>query len=151
MVATEFLDGLLACGTTTALVFGSHFAPAMDVLFTEAEARGLNITAGLVLSDRILREDLLCTPERALAESRDLIERWHGKGRLRYAVTPRFSLSASEAILAVCWNSCRTPRRPGRHLVHLAHQREPGRGRGGRRPVPRVAITTWTPTTGTAW
>ena len=41
-------------------------------------------------------------PGRALAESRDLIERWHGKGRLRYAVTPRFSLSASEEILAVC-------------------------------------------------
>ena len=102
VVAREFLDGLLSCGTTTALVFGSHFAPAVDVLFTEAEARGLNVTAGLVLSDRILREDLLCTPERALAESRDLIERWHGKSRLRYAVTPRFSLSASEEILAVC-------------------------------------------------
>ncbi len=101
-VATEFLDGLLACGTTTALVFGSHFAPAMDLLFTEAAARGLNVTAGLVLSDRILRDDLLCTPERALAESRELIERWHGKGRLRYAVTPRFSLSASEEILSVC-------------------------------------------------
>ena len=35
----------------------------MDVLFTEAETRGLNVTAGLVLSDRILREDLLCTPD----------------------------------------------------------------------------------------
>ncbi len=102
LVAREFLSGLLAGGTTTALVFGSHFAPAMDVLFTQAHARGLNVTAGLVLSDRVLREDLLCTPERALTESRDLIDRWHGKGRLRYAVTPRFSLSASENILAVC-------------------------------------------------
>ncbi len=101
-VAGEFLDGLLACGTTTALVFGSHFAPAMHLLFTEAETRGLNVTAGLVLSDRILREDLLSTPDRASAESRELIERWHGKGRLRYAVTPRFSLSASEEILSVC-------------------------------------------------
>ncbi len=102
MVAKEFLDGLLACGTTTALVFGSHFAPAMDLLFTEAEIRGLNVTAGLVLSDRILRADLLSTPDRALAESRELIQRWHGKGRLRFAVTPRFSLSASEEILSVC-------------------------------------------------
>jgi guanine deaminase len=102
LVAREFLSGLLTSGTTTALVFGSHFAPAMDVLFTRAHEIGLNVTAGLVLSDRVLREDLLCTPERALAESRDLIERWHGKGRLRYAVTPRFSLSASERILEVC-------------------------------------------------
>ncbi len=61
-MADEFLDGLLACGTTTALVFGSHFAAAMDVLFDGAAQRGLNITAGLVLSDRILRPDLLCTP-----------------------------------------------------------------------------------------
>ncbi len=101
-VAADFLDGLLSSGTTTALVFGSHFAPAMDVLFAGAEQRGLRITAGLVLSDRILRGDLLSTPERALAESRDLIQRWHGRGRLRYAVTPRFSLSASDAMLAVC-------------------------------------------------
>ena len=71
--------------------------------------RGLNVTAGLVLSDRILREDLLCTPDDALAECRDLIDRWHGKGRLRYAVTPRFSLSASEEMLDVCVRTaCRT-------------------------------------------
>ncbi len=102
VVAREFLDGLVSSGTTTALVFGSHFAPAVDILFAQAQARGLNVTAGLVLSDRVLREDLLCTPERALAESRELIERWHGKGSVRYAVTPRFSLSASDEILSVC-------------------------------------------------
>ena len=101
-VATEFLDGLLACGTITALVFGSHFAPAVDVLFAAAEQRGLNITAGLVVSDRILRPDLLCSPEQAAAESLKLIERWHGNDRLRFAVTPRFSLSASDEILSVC-------------------------------------------------
>ena len=101
-VAGEFLDGLLASGTTSALVFGSHFAAAMDELFTAAGERGLNITSGLVLSDRILRPDLLQSPERALADSADLIRRWHGRGRLRYAVTPRFSLSASDAMLDVC-------------------------------------------------
>ena len=94
-VAAEFLDGLLAAGTTSALVFGSHFAPAMDELFAAAEQRGLNITSGLVLSDRILRPDLLHSPQTALADSTELIGRWHGRGRLRYAVTPRFSLSAS--------------------------------------------------------
>ena len=31
-----------------------------------------------------------------------LIERWHGQGRSLYAVTPRFSLSASEGILDAC-------------------------------------------------
>jgi guanine deaminase len=101
-VAGEFLDGLLASGTTSALVFGSHFAPAMDELFGAAGQRGLNITSGLVLSDRILRPDLLNTPETALADSADLIGRWHDRGRLRYAVTPRFSLSASDDMLDVC-------------------------------------------------
>jgi guanine deaminase len=101
-VASEFLSGLLASGTTSALVFGSHFAAAMDELFTAAERQGLNITSGLVLSDRILRPDLLQTPKAALADSTDLIDRWHDRGRLRYAVTPRFSLSASNAMLDVC-------------------------------------------------
>ncbi len=101
-VASEFLDGLLASGTTSALVFGSHFPAAMDELFAAAEQRGLNITSGLVLSDRILRPDLLQSPQTALADSTALIGRWHGRGGLRYAVTPRFSLSASNKMLDVC-------------------------------------------------
>ena len=102
VIAAEFLDGLVAAGTTSALVFGSHFAPAMDELFGAAERRGLNITSGLVLSDRILRPDLLNSPQTALADSADLILRWHDRGRLRYAVTPRFSLSASDDMLDTC-------------------------------------------------
>ena len=101
-VAAEFLDGLIAAGTTSALVFGSHFAPAMDELFAAAERHGLNITSGLVLSDRILRRDLLNSPQTALTDSADLILRWHDRGRLRYAVTPRFSLSASDEMLDTC-------------------------------------------------
>ena len=108
-VAGEFLGGLVASGTTTALVFGSHFAGAMDALFTAATASGLRITAGQVLSDRVLPQALLTTPERARAEGGDLIERWHGQGRLRYAVTPRFSLSASEPLLEVCEELMATP------------------------------------------
>jgi guanine deaminase len=101
-VAAEFLDGLVTAGTTSALVFGSHFPAAMDELFSAAGRRGLNITSGLVLSDRILRPDLLNSAESALTDSADLILRWHDRGRLRYAVTPRFSLSASDEMLDVC-------------------------------------------------
>ena len=32
-VAAEFVDGLVRAGTTTALVFGAHFASAVDCLF----------------------------------------------------------------------------------------------------------------------
>jgi guanine deaminase len=98
-VATDFVSGLARAGTTTALVFGSHFATAVDALFTEATRVGLRVTSGLVLSDRILREELFTTPERAYAEGLELAKRWHGVGRTRYAVTPRFSLSCTEPLL----------------------------------------------------
>ena len=79
-VAGEFVSGLARAGTTTALVFGSHFPGAVDALFTEAARVGLRVTSGLVLSDRILREDLLTTSERAFSEGLDLAKRWHGVG-----------------------------------------------------------------------
>jgi guanine deaminase len=101
-VAVEFVDGLLRAGTTTALVFGAHFPAAVDLLFERAASVGLRIAAGLVVSDRLLRTELLTTPEQAYTEGVALAARWHGKDRLRYAVTPRFSLSASEAMLDAC-------------------------------------------------
>ncbi|GAA5512873.1 guanine deaminase [Deinococcus carri] len=101
-VAREFLSALRSNGTTTALVFGSHYASAMDIFFSEAAQTGLRVVAGQVVSDRLLRPELHTTPERAYAEGKALIERWHGVGRALYAVTPRFSLSASEGLLDAC-------------------------------------------------
>ncbi len=101
-VAREFLSGLAQAGTTTALVFGSHFAGAMDVFFQEARRSGLRTVAGQVVSDRLLRPELHTTPDLAYAGGKALIERWHGVGRSLYAVTPRFSLSASEGLLDAC-------------------------------------------------
>ncbi|GAA1870156.1 guanine deaminase [Brevibacterium marinum] len=99
-VAGEFLTGLTSAGTTSAMVFGSHFASAVDTLFSQAAEVGLRITSGLVTSDRILPEELLTSVERSVAESQDLIDRWHGTGHLRYAITPRFSFSAGQELLA---------------------------------------------------
>ena len=101
-VADEFLRNLVSCGTTAALVFGAHFAAAMEEFFSAAERSGLSISTGLVLSDRIVRPDLRCTPESGIAQSRTLVDRWHGVGRLRYAVTPRFSLFTTDKLLAGC-------------------------------------------------
>lgn len=101
-VAGEFVSQLLASGTTSAMVFGAHFASAMDAFFETAGRAGLRATSGLVVSDRILRADLLTTPQRSYDEGRALADTWHGVGRLRYAVTPRFALSASEAMLESC-------------------------------------------------
>jgi guanine deaminase len=101
-VATDFVAGLAGAGTTTALVFGAHFAPAVDALFAEADRVGLRITSGLVVSDRILRDDLFTSPTRAYDEGLTLARRWHGVRRSRYAVIPRFSLSCSDELLDSC-------------------------------------------------
>ena len=99
-VAGEFLTGLISAGTTSAMVFGSHFASAMDIFFSAASESGLRITSGLVTGDRNLPDALLTDVERSTEENQALIDRWHGKGRLRYAVTPRFSFSAGPELLA---------------------------------------------------
>ena len=99
VVARRFLRALARNGTTTALVFGAHQPGAQGAFFEEAEASGLRITSGLVLGDRLLRPDLEADPETCFAESEALINTWHQRGRLRYAVTPRFSLSCSEGVL----------------------------------------------------
>lgn len=97
-----FLRALASHGTTTALVFGAHFRAAMSEFFDAAQASGLRIISGLVLSDRLLRPELHITPERAYHESTALIERYHRRGLVRYAVTPRFAYSTSDAMLEVC-------------------------------------------------
>ncbi len=101
-VATQFVRRLAANGTTTALVFGSHFVGAQEALFAAALERGLRVASGLVVSDRNLLAELHTTPQAALESSRELIQRWHGRGLIRYAVTPRFSVSCSGEMLAVC-------------------------------------------------
>jgi guanine deaminase len=101
-MARAFVEALANAGTTTALVFGAHQLDATEALFAEADRVGLRITGGLVVSDRLLRADLLTTPTRAYDESLILAKRWHGVRRNRYAVTPRFSLSCTPELLDAC-------------------------------------------------
>ena len=101
-LARDFLRGLAANGTTTALVFGSHFAAAQSAFFEAAAESGLRIASGLVVSDRELLPELQVTPEEAYDATLGLARRWHGKGRLRYAVTPRFSVSCNDEMLEAC-------------------------------------------------
>ena len=100
--AQGFVRALAAHGTTTALVFGAHFASATASLFEAAAASGLRVVSGMVLSDRRLRPELHQSPEAAYRDSTNLIRRFHGQGRLLYAVTPRFALSTSDAMLEMC-------------------------------------------------
>jgi guanine deaminase len=103
-VAHEFLHSLASHGTTTALVFGSHFHAAMETFFDAAIASGLRIASGLVVSDRLLLPSLHLTPDEAYRQNRRLVQRYHHADNdgVIYCVTPRFALSASEPMLDVC-------------------------------------------------
>ncbi|MFI8483119.1 guanine deaminase [Pseudomonas sp. NPDC078700] len=90
-VAGIFLKELLRNGTTTALVFASVHKQSVDALFEASQALNLRMIAGKVLMDRNAPDYLTDTAESGYADSKELIQRWHGKGRLHYAVTPRFA------------------------------------------------------------
>jgi guanine deaminase len=94
-VAKFFLGELLRNGTTTALVFGTVHPGSVDAFFTEAQKRGLRMIAGKVLMDRNAPPELCDSPESGYSDSRNLIERWHGRDRLQYAITPRFAPTSS--------------------------------------------------------
>jgi guanine deaminase len=94
-VAKVFLRELLRNGTTSALVFATVHKTSVDALFEEAERLGMRLITGKVLMDRNAPPYLCDTPETGYDESKQLIADWHGKGRLAYAVTPRFAGSSS--------------------------------------------------------
>ncbi len=95
-IADRFLTELLRAGTTTALVFGTVHKSSVDAFFEACEAKELRMIAGKVMMDRNAPDYLTDTPESSYIDSKNLIKKWHNKGRLRYAVTPRFSPTCSE-------------------------------------------------------
>lgn len=99
-LASAFLDELLRHGTTSALVFATVHEGSVDALFEAALARDMRVVSGKVLMD-LGPDGLRDTPEQGRAESEALIARWRGRGRLGYAVTPRFALTSSDAQMAI--------------------------------------------------
>jgi guanine deaminase len=97
-VAGFFLDQLLAHGTTTALVFPTVHPGSVDALFEAALERNMRIVSGKVLMD-LSPPFLRDTATSAREDSEALIARWRGRGRLGYAVTPRFALTSTDAQL----------------------------------------------------
>ncbi len=94
-VASVFVDQMLANGTTTALVFGTVHPHSADAIFEAAAARDMRLIAGKVLMDCNCPAELQDDAAGGIAHSRELIEKWHGKGRLGYAITPRFALTST--------------------------------------------------------
>jgi len=100
-VAAFFLDELLRCGTTTAMVYCTVHPESVDAFFEESAQRGLRMAAGKVLMDRHCPDFLCDTAEGGARDSETLIGKWHKRGRQMYAITPRFAPTSSEAQLAL--------------------------------------------------
>ncbi|RKP50697.1 guanine deaminase [Trinickia fusca] len=100
--ANFFVDQLLACGTTTALVYCTVHKQSADALFSASEARNLRMIAGKVLMDRHCPEFLRDTAQSGYDDSAELIARWHGRGRQLYALTPRFAPTSTHEQLEAC-------------------------------------------------
>lgn len=99
-IAQFFVQQLLKNGTTTALVFCSVHTESVDALFEAAEQQQMCLIAGKVMMDRHAPEELCDTAESSYHDSKALIEKWHGKGRNLYAITPRFAPTSTPEQLA---------------------------------------------------
>jgi guanine deaminase len=98
--AEFFLDELARNGTTTAVAYCTAHPGSAEALFAAAHKRNVGMIAGNAVMNRNAPPGLLAPGPTAIADSRDLIRRWHGKGRQRYAVTPRFAITSTEEQLA---------------------------------------------------
>ncbi len=100
-IARLYLDEMVRHGTTTAATYCSVHKASAEALFAEAHSRNMLTITGKVMMDRNAPEGLRDTPQSAYDDTRTLIAGWHGKGRLLYAVTPRFAITSSPGQLEV--------------------------------------------------
>lgn len=94
--AEVFLDRLARHGTTAAVVFSTVHRRATEILFAAAERRSLALVTGKTMMDRNAPAALRDNPASGIRDSEALIERWHRRERLRYAITVRFAVTSSE-------------------------------------------------------
>jgi len=98
-VADVFLAETLRAGTTTAAVYCTVHPESAVGFFRAAEKTGQRMIAGKVLMDRNAPAALTDTAQSGYDDSRQLIETWHNRGRLMYAITPRFAPTSTPAQL----------------------------------------------------
>ncbi len=107
-VADRFVTELLANGTTTSVAYAASSELSADALFSACDQRGVRAVVGKVSMDREAPAALCQDVAVDRAANERLIERWHGRdGRLFVAVTPRFAVSCSPALLQSLGELCK--------------------------------------------
>lgn len=100
-MAGRFFDMLTDHGTTTAVAYCSVHAQSANSFFAEALRRNMRMIGGKVMMDRNAPDFLRDTPQSGYDDSKALITSWHGKGRLGYAISPRFAITSTPEQLAM--------------------------------------------------
>ena len=122
-MAGLFLDQLTAHGTTTAVAFCSSHKTSAEALFSAAHDRDMAMVAGKVLMDRNAPDAVLDTAQQGYDDTKALIRDWHGKGRQRYAITPRFAITSTPEQLAMTGQLA--AEHPDCHIqTHLSENRD---------------------------
>lgn len=99
-MAGAFFDLLTAHGTTTAVAYCAAHPNSAQAFFAEAHRRNMRMAGGKVMMDRNAPEGLIDTAQSGYDDSKALIGEWHGRGRLHYAITPRFAITSTPSQLA---------------------------------------------------
>ncbi|WP_420960436.1 guanine deaminase [Brucella sp. IR073] len=94
-IAERFMDELLRHGTTTVAAYCSVHPQSVDAFFRAAERRDMCVIGGKVMMDRNAPPTLLDTAQSGYDDTKALIARWQGRGRLHYAITPRFAITST--------------------------------------------------------
>ncbi|MBF9032312.1 guanine deaminase [Rhodobacterales bacterium HKCCE3408] len=100
-IAARYLDLLLANGTTSVASYCTIHPGSVDAVFEAAAARGMAVWAGKTCMDRNAPDGLRDTAQSAYDDSKALLDRWHGRGRASYVITPRFSPTSTPEQLSV--------------------------------------------------
>ena len=98
-VARALCEELPRHGTLCALIFSTIHQEATSIFFEEAERRGMRAIIGKTMMDRNAPDFLLESPRDSYEGSAALISEWHGRGLLRYAITPRFAPTSTPELL----------------------------------------------------
>jgi guanine deaminase len=98
-IAEAFFDELLRNGTLCALIFSTIHAEATEIFFAEAERRGFRGIIGKTMMDRNAPPALLENARDSYDQSRAILQTWHNRGLLRYAITPRFAPTSTPELL----------------------------------------------------
>ena len=96
-IAAAFFDTLIRHGTTTAAAYCSVHKASAEAYFAEASRRNMLMIGGKCMMDRNCPQALQDTAQRGYDETKALIEKWHGRGRNHYAITPRFAITSTPA------------------------------------------------------